>query len=347
MKKTFLALLMAGGALTVVAQTTGTNQTTTNQTMGTTTNTMGTTNNINTWNGVSANSTSWTPDRDPSWGWNNYGVWNGSANWNANSNNPYGNNTTAYGTSGTNTNMSGNTMNNNMNGNTNWNNQNGTAMNADGSMNSTRSYSAYGTAVPYLPQNVQMRFNEDHPMSVNNTYSWNQYGDWFHTYHNNNGRLMQYFYDSRGSGYALALPVLQTYVPENIINSALNKYGSNLYSIGMVKTNNGNSTYQIGLIDRGQISMHYLDENGVTVNDVWRTENMNSGSMTSTQSNAAMGADGHMNHQNMQHHNSSMMNDQGQSKEVKDAKIKLEYADGTETKIKTEKGKTKVKHDHK
>jgi hypothetical protein len=305
MKRTFLAILLAGGTMTMFAQntqsgTTGTtgsagttgNQTGTTQgtttgspnttqqsagvtgdattttgdhvtnmsstTNGTTGNQTGTMNNgttgtmnqgsnINTWNGVSNNSTSWTPDSDPAWGWNNYGVWNGSANWNANSNNPSGN----TGVSGT-TGMDQQNMNNNMNtGNTNWNNQSN--MSNDAFMSSTGSYSAYGTAVPYLPANVQTRFGQDYPTGANNQYKWNQYGEWYHSHYMNNGRLTQYFYDSRGSGYSLALPKLQTYVPENIVTSALNKYGSNLYSISTVKTNTGNDTYMIGLLNRGQL----------------------------------------------------------------------------------------------
>jgi hypothetical protein len=377
MKKTFLAMLLAGGTMTMFAQNTQTgttgNQTgtttgspnTTQQSAGVTgdpttttgehvsnmnnsamagqnnTGTLNNGSNINTWNGVTINSTSWTPDSDPSWGWNNYGVWGGSANLNANANNPSG--------------VSGSvSMDNNMN--------------TDASMSSTGAYSAYGTAVPYLPANIQTRFSQDFPAGVNNQYSWNQYGDWYHTHHMSNGRLTQYFYDARGNGYSLALPKLHSYVPENIIASALNKYGSNLYSIAMVKTNTGNDTYMIGLLNRGQLSMHYLDESGATVSDVWRTEDY--GTMQSTQSNAAMdGQQSDMNNQATQGTQGAVVNpgtvnnaadtqmpDQSdientqtsdlgteQSAEGTKSKMKIEHPDGSETKIKTKDGKTKVK----
>lgn len=272
MKKTLLAMFLAGSTMTVFAQTGDT----------ATANTMNqNASNINTWNGVQTSSTSWAPDRDPQWTWNNYGVWNSSANWNANSNA-----TSVYGTN----NMDRSTANNG-------NRDHSTMpanMHTDELMNSAGEYKAYGTTIPYLPQNVQLRFNQDYPGSTGNTYTWNQYGDWYHTYQMNNGRLTQYFIDQRGASYSLALPVLQTYVPENIVTSALSKYGSNLYSIAMVKTNTGNDTYAVGLLDRGQISMQYLDENGVTVNDVWRTDTY--GQMQSTQSNAAMSDDNSMHH---------------------------------------------------
>lgn len=353
MKKTLLAMLLAGGSMSLFAQTnpttnTPTQEPTTSQpttTQPTTTqpstdpsmqtntmqnNTMTNTNsNINTWNGVSVNSTSWAPEKDPSWNWNNYGVWNSSANWNANPNSPTGN-------TAANSNM-----------------------NADGTMSSTGNYSAYGgTAVPYLPANVQFRFNQDFPTTANTPFSWNQYGEWFHTYHMNNGRLTQYFYDSRGNGYALALPVLHSYVPENIVANALNKYGSSLYSISTVKTNGNDSTgtYQIGLLDRGQLYMQYLDENGVTVGDVWRVEEVDStGVMTSTETNAAMGSDMNTNQNVTNQSTMSTTSDMNQTQtatdpsnqvteiKTKEGKTEIEYADGSETKIKTEKDKIKIK----
>ena len=375
MKKTFLAMLLAGGTMTMFAQTTqpsttspstspstgtpsstqpatgttgtsgmqsgttsgSTNNNTMSGTTGTTSGTMNNGSTTGTWNGVSNNttpynSTSWSPESDPSFGWNNYGVWNGSANWNSNPN--------ASSVNGT-TNMNNGTMNNgSMNNN----------MNTDASMNSSGSYSAYsGTAVAGLPANVQMRFNQDFPTGANNQYSWHQYGDWFHTHYMNNGRLMQYFYDQRGAGYALALPVLQTYVPENIVASALNKFGSSLYSIAMVKTADGNNAYQVGLLQRGQLVMHHLDENGASVANVWRVDSLdNMGTMNSTGTNAAMDANmtnGSTNNQ-MSGQSETQTTDgtnNGDKTKVKDGKIEIEHADGTETKIKWEDDKMKIK----
>jgi hypothetical protein len=382
MKKTFMAMLLAGSTMTMFAQTTQPSSTspttnpqpstttpqpstttpqspnTTQQSAGVTgdpssqtgnnvsnmsnTATNGTTTNNasanGTWNGVSTNttpytSTSWTPESDPSWAWNNYGVWNSSANWNSNPNA-----SSVYGSN----NMGNTSMNN---GNT----------NTDASMNSTGSYNAYsGTAIAGLPANVQMRFGQDFPMGVNNQYTWHQYGDWFHTHYMNNGRLIQYFYDQRGAGYSLALPVLQTYVPENIVASALNKFGSRLYSIAMVKTADGNDAYQIGLLQRGQMMMHHLDENGASVANVWRVDSVDSaGTMISTGTNAAMDANmtnGTTNTQMSDQSSSTNSVDgttngttNGDKTKVKDGKIEIEHADGTETKVKWEDDKMKIK----
>lgn len=348
MKKTFLAMLLVGGSLSMFAQNTQTGSTTNQPTTSDTsiratepTNTMGnnagtmnstdtvpgatanpTTTATGSWNGVSA-STSWTPETAPAYSWNNYGNWQNMGS--------------VYPTT---------------NGNLNTNsNMNGVAAN-NATMSSTGSYSAYGgTAVASLPANVQMRFSQDFPTGANNQYSWNQYGDWFHTHYVNNGRLWQYFYSQRGDGYALVLPVLHSYVPENIINSAIQKYGSSLYSISMVRTQGDSNTYQVGLIQGGQLNMQYLDENGTTVNDVWRTED--STGMNSTQSNAAMdssstsgsmSSDANSQQSSMSTDVNSQAGDMNTpSSDKGKSKLKIKHADGSQTKIKTKDGQTKVK----
>lgn len=356
MKKTFLAMLLLGGTVSMFAQNTqpttptqgnnpttnpptttqptttqptttsptstmSGNTTTTNQNLNNATN-PSTNNNMNNanatnansnWNGVSA-STSWTPETPPAYSWNSYSVW-------PNSGSLYPS-TTAGGFPIVNT-----------------------TTDASASMSSTGTYSAYaGTPVSALPANVQMRFSQDFPAGAGNSYTWNQYGDWFHTYYTKDGRLWQYYYTQRGDGYALALPVIETYVPENIINSALQKYGSSLYSIGMVKTNSGNNAYQIGLIQKGQLTSQYFDENGATVADVWRVED--SASMSSTQSNAAMdnstSADANMQSTDAHNQQNSDANAQ-QPAEKEKSKMKIKHADGSEMKIKTKDGETKGK----
>lgn len=344
MKKTFLAMLLLGSTLSMFAQNTPTEPTTNPTTTPPTTNekvsadttrpttvtpaptttttdatmpmntTPATTTTTATWNGVST-SASWTPETAPAYGWNNYRIWN-----NMGSMYPATRNSISTTTS---TSVAAN----------------------NGNMSSTGSYSAYGTPVSSLPANVQMRFNQDFPTGVNNSYSWNQYGDWFHTHYISNGRLWQYHYSQRGDGYALVLPVVETYVPENIINNALQKYGSNLYSIAMVKTNHGVSTYQLGLLQNGQLSMQYLDENGASVADVWRTED--STSMNAMQSNAAMDSNGNMNNSSMSNSSTtttesmstgSENNTNGSAADKGKSKLKIKNADGSIDKVKMKNG---------
>lgn len=154
---------------------------------------------------------------------------------------------------------------------------------------------------------------------------------------------MHYFYNQRGDGYALALPVIQTYVPEDIIDKALNKYGSSLYSIGMVKAVDSGNTYQVGLIERGALRMEYLNETGATVANVWRTEEMNTaGSLNTTDANAAMGT-GTTGSTDMGTSTSTSTDmSSGATTGGGESKVKVKE-NGVKTKIKSENGKVKIK----
>jgi hypothetical protein len=147
---------------------------------------------------------------------------------------------------------------------------------------------------------------------------------------------MHYYYDMRGNGYALALPVIQTYVPEDIIDKALQKYGSSLYSISMVKSAEGNNAYQLGLIERGQVRNEYLNEDGSSVTSIWRTEEMTNAALNNADSSAAL--------QSNSNSASSATDDMNANMDAATkTKTKIKYADGTQTKIKVKNGKTKVK----
>jgi len=318
MKKTFLVMLMAGSSMAMFAQTTptttptsptktttSTNPSTTNGSvtnsttdpMGNVTNPSLNNNTINA-TGNMVNNGSWNNGTPPSWTWTNYGIWDA---------NTY--------------------TNGNINSNTDLNNS---ATN----MNSTGYYSAYSPVNNVsLPWNVQMNYSKEYPTAYSGNSTWSQYGDWFYTTYMNNGRYSQIFYDQRGRGYSVALPVLNTYVPENVVNSAVQKYGSSLYSITMLKAADGKDVYQINLLDHGQSRMEWVGDDGTTAMNIYRTDDVNAStgmngttnntiSMTTTESNAAMDT---------------------QSIDAKKSKTKIIHEDGSKTKIKTKNGKTKVK----
>ena len=333
MKRTFLAMVMAGSSIAMFAQTTPVNPAnpttptspstpvttspttssvtstpiTTNSVTNSTTDPMNTTTNqqvnvttnTSNWNNAASNatypqSTSWMPGTSPYWGWNSYSIWD---------------NSNAAATSGTAT-------------------TNGSATTSGTS----------GTAVTSLPYFVQTNFGKEYPNPSNNQYTWNQYGDWFSTYYTGKGRLTQYFYGQRGNGYSLSLPVVQTYVPEEVIDKALQKYGAHLYSIGMVKTADGNNSYQIGLLNHGQLHNEYLNEEGVSVANIWRTEEMN---MSSTSANTAMDTQGATSTD--LNSASKDMNVSADTTGKPKMKSTTTNADGTKTITKTKNGRTKTK----
>lgn len=280
----------------------------------------------NTYNGSTAYppSTSWEAGTSPYWGWNSYGIWNNNT---AVQGQRADYNTSANNTTGVN------------------------SANASTAMAPDNSYSASsGTAVTNLPLYVRTNFAKDYPNPDSRQYAWNQYGDWFSTQYTAKGRLTQYFYDQRGSGYSLSLPVIQTYVPEEIVDKALQKYGAHLYSIGMVKTADGSSAYLVGLIDRGQLHSDYLNEGGVTVPNVWRTEEMN---LNSNSANAAMNdANGNVATQdnsngninaNVNTNTNAYQDTTGNSKSKHKMKGKMQNGDSTATGSKGNHGKMKSK----
>lgn len=307
MKKTFLAILMAGCSMAMFAQTTPPTTPTTPTTEPTTTPTTppATTTptvpmtqdlNSNTNNQITTStSTSWSPVTAPYSGWNSYGLWN--MNMYPTPNAP-------------------------------------ATTDVNGNLSSIGTYSALGTSVAALPSMVQMRFNSDFPTTANTAYSWSQYGDWFHTHYVNNGRATHYFYNARGDGYSLALPVIQTYVPEEIIDKALQKYGANLYSVSMVKVGDGSSAYQLGLIEKGQMRTVHLKEDGSSVEQIWRIEE---DTLSTTDANAAMDGSGTTTTTEM-----TTATETPATSDEKETKMKWKE-NGVKTKIKSGDGKTKIK----
>jgi hypothetical protein len=227
-------------------------------------------------------------------------------------------------------NMNNNTTNQQLNTST---NQNTT----DPMYNSTTttSYSAYG-----IPNYVQMNFQTQYPAVSNLTWTAPT-ADWYHGYFSDNaGRYTHVYYSTdpyynvqyypeRVVSYTVALPVLQTYVPDAVITTASNLYKHNLYDIAAMRGNNDQEMYLVRVFDNGELKSMWMDANGTAVTDVWRTEedmNLNNTTdvniQTSTNTNAAM-------------------DDKSKIK----SKTKTEYSDGTEIKTKTKNGKTKTKVD--
>lgn len=214
-----------------------------------------------------------------------------------------------------------------------------------GSQVSTGIYNAYGPALN-VPSSTQYYLLRDYPMATNTT--WETSGEWYRANVINNNRNMQVYYAPNGNSYTVALPVIQSWVPEEVVTSALNMYGSNIYSVNKIKGASGQDLYQVTLLENGMSRMEYLNPDGTTVAavDVFRTDDMQmntaTGNWENTSNNAAMGSqstNGTTSDMNM----SSDMNTGTDSSMGTKTKTKVKNADGSETKVKTKDGKTKVK----
>jgi hypothetical protein len=206
------------------------------------------------------------------------------------------------------TNMDNNTMSNNS---SNMNSTNSTTTNSN--MTSSGSYNAYATA----PSNVQMYFTRDYPAASNVTWQqatniWNQGNAamntsnyWVATY-NTAGRFNRVYYDYAGNHYLVALPVTSTWVPDDIVNKVGSLYGANIYDITSLKGANGQTVYQVRVLDNGQSRTEWIDDAGNKVTEYYRTDDMNNGT-TNDMNNSNMN-NSNMNNSNMNNSNMNNMN---------------------------------------
>jgi hypothetical protein len=257
------------------------------------------------------------------------------------------------GTQGTNQNG---TLNNNSNT-TNLNN-NTTSGQMYNSTTNTSNYSAYG-----IPNYVQSNFQSQHP-NVSNLAWTTSTADFYHGYYSDptSGRYTHVYYSTdpyynsqyypeRITGYTVSLPVLETWVPDQVVTTALNQYKQNLYDIAAMKGNNNTNMYVVRVIDNGELKSMYMDSTGGAVTDYIRTEeqaNMNNGTMNN----------GNMNMNNGTNSNSSISNDTngtidnsttGTTSDMNNTntdvkkKTKTTMSDGSQIKTKTKNGKTSTK----
>jgi len=202
----------------------------------------------------------------------------------------------------------------------------------------TSNYNAYG-----IPNYVQMNFQTQHPSVSNLTWDRST-ADWYHGYYSDaNGRYTHVYYSTdpyynvkyypeRIVGYTVSLPVLQTWVPDEVVTTATNLYKQNLYDITAMKAKDSQEVYQVRVQDNGELKSMWMDANGTAITEYWRVEEpmmntTNVNSSTTTDTNAAMD-------------NSSTNSDMNTNAKTK---TKTKMDDGSEMKTKTKNGKTKTK----
>jgi hypothetical protein len=90
---------------------------------------------------------------------------------------------------------------------------------------------------------------------------------WRASYLDNN-RITHIYYNSAGVNYRTSLPVLNTYVPEEVVKDAIDRYGTALYSITRMKGMDGTDLYQVGLLDNTMQGSVIINEEGVEMSEV-------------------------------------------------------------------------------
>ncbi|TCJ12638.1 hypothetical protein EPD60_15340 [Flaviaesturariibacter flavus] len=222
-------------------------------------------------------------------------------------------------------------------------------------LQSSGNYAAFGTAAN-VPSNLQTNLQTTYPSAFSPT--WEQRGDWYRASFNNMNRNMQVYYAPNGDNYTVALPVVQSFVPEEVVTKALSMYGSNVYSINRVRGANGLDNYQVTIIENGMSRSEFIGEDGSSVAavNVFRSDVNDMGNMNNSSSNAAnaeMNSNSNMNSTDtsgtMNNSSATSGTNSNMSTPVTDPNVKTKHKvktdDGKLMKTKTKNGKTKVKGD--
>ena len=128
-------------------------------------------------------------------------------------------------------------------------------------------------ATDAVPMTIRTHFTTIYPDIT--LVTWEPMGEWWSaTYTNDNNRIVRVYYSTqpwyleRNESYIVALPVLNTYVPEEVITSAINSYGNSLYSITALRSTDTENMYQVMLIKNGMSESLMMDDKGVVFTDV-------------------------------------------------------------------------------
>ena len=120
-----------------------------------------------------------------------------------------------------------------------------------------------------VPVIIQTNFQAAYPTATQVTWQPMSTDWWYATYKDNNRLTIVYYntqpyYLIRNESYKMSLPVLNTFVPEEVIANAVNTYGSDLYSITAMKPNGTEApTYQVTLIKNGVMETATMNGAGV------------------------------------------------------------------------------------
>jgi hypothetical protein len=135
----------------------------------------------------------------------------------------------------------------------------------------TTTYNAYATTTANVPSSVQNTFMKEYPTAGNTT--WQQTADGYKATYTTGGRNMHVYYGRNNASYAVALPVLQTYVPEEVVAKAISNYPNDLYAITMVKGLDSQDVYGITLLNSGgETKMEWMAMDGSPILNVFRTD---------------------------------------------------------------------------
>ncbi|HYC40676.1 MAG TPA: hypothetical protein VEB63_09320 [Chitinophagaceae bacterium] len=178
-----------------------------------------------------------------------------------------------------------------------------------------------------VPMHIRTSFEVTNPNIT--VVTWEPLRDWWVASYMENNRVMHVYFNPAGESFNVALPVLQTFVPDAVINTALSRFGNAVYDIARMKGANHDELYVVRLLESGTARSVWMDANGTEVTDVF---------IVHTANDTRLKPD---------------VDDREMEKDEQELKIKTEdkktkvKTDDEKTKVKTEDQKIKTKHDDK
>ena len=133
------------------------------------------------------------------------------------------------------------------------------------------------------PTIIRENFKTNYPTVT--TATWMPVtNDWWYATYKENNRIVRVYYNTqpwymmRGESFKASFPVLNTFVPDQVILNAINTYGNNLYSITQRLSTGNEEAYHVTIIKNGVSEVILMNRQGVVV--VYT--DMNKGEVTKT-----------------------------------------------------------------
>ena len=133
-----------------------------------------------------------------------------------------------------------------------------------------------------VPQTIRTNFQTAYPTA--SMVTWEPIDGWWSARHivdNNSISVVTYstqpYYleTGRDVNYLVALPVINSYVPDAVIASAITSYGSSLYSITTIKSANNDDVYQLALIEKGTVRTVWMNAESIAYTDTYKIRTTN------------------------------------------------------------------------
>ena len=125
----------------------------------------------------------------------------------------------------------------------------------------------YSSQVPTV---IRENFQASYPTVTTATWMPVTTDWWYATYKENN-RIVRVYYNTqpwymmRGESFKASLPVLNTFVPDQVILNAINTYGNDLYSITQRLSTGNEESYHVTVIKNGISEVIMMNRQGVVV----------------------------------------------------------------------------------